>query len=118
MSQKLVSGEPRRIPHYPTSAVHAGDILVLVDNVLCFDNEIAANTLGAASAGNDVREFPKTTGALNIGDEAYWDDSNHWVSTSSSGTTPLNGFFVPKPGGTSATVAAASGDTTVCVVRR
>jgi predicted RecA/RadA family phage recombinase len=116
---RRVSGDGTIVKYYPTAgAVSAGAVVVINSNCFCADSDIAQNTLGNVSAGNEVREFPKGSGALNIGVEAYWDAGNQQATSSSSGNTTLNGCFVAKPEGVSATEAAATADTTVYVARR
>ncbi|MDD5503415.1 MAG: DUF2190 family protein, partial [Candidatus Thermoplasmatota archaeon] len=72
------------IDYRPTSAVDAGDVVVLGDLVCVAKRAIAANELGAL-ATEGVFAFPKdtdSTDALSAGTKVYWDTINEIVSTS------------------------------------
>lgn len=93
------------IDHTPTSAVAAGDVVVLADLVTVAPRAIAANALGAVAV-EGVWSMPKATGAISQGAIVYWDATAGNVTT-----TATNNKRAGK-----AAKAAASSDTTVQVL--
>jgi predicted RecA/RadA family phage recombinase len=76
------------IDYTPSStAVTAGDVLVVGDFVAVAKLDIAVGRLGALAVRGTFY-FPKTAGtstALAQGTTVYWDATNHVVTTTSSG---------------------------------
>jgi len=71
-------GDPLMVDYTPSSAVNAGDVVVISNYPLIAHQDIAANALGAVAAGGGVYEM--TAGeALNAGEKVYWDDTNNKV---------------------------------------
>jgi len=93
------------IDYTPSSAVAAGDVVVLNDLVTVAPRPIAANKLGAVCV-EGVFELPKASGAIGQGAIVYWDSTNSNITTTSTSNKRAG----------KAAVAAASGDTTVKVL--
>ena len=93
------------IDYTPSSAVAAGDVVVLNDLVCVANRPIAANALGAVSI-EGVHTMPKASGAIGQGALVYWDATNSNITTTSSGNKRAG----------KAAKAAASADTTVQVL--
>ena len=91
-------------PYTPSSAVAAGDVVVLSDSVAVASRPIAANVLGAVNA-EGVFVMPKAAEALTLGAVVYWNTTNLNITATSAGG---------KRAGKCAS-AAASGDATVLV---
>lgn len=105
--------EGDNIDYTPTTAVTAGDVVVLGTIVAIAEVDIAANALGSL-ATKGVFKVPKITGAITVGTKLYWDPAGDPVggtagtgaATASAGTLKVLGVAV---------LAAASGDGTVNV---
>lgn len=93
------------IDHTPSSAVAAGDVVVLNDLITVAPRPIAANKLGAVAI-EGVHSMPKASGAIGQGALVYWDSTNSNITTTSSGNKRAG----------KAAAAAASADTTVQVI--
>ncbi len=93
------------LDYTPSSAVAAGDVVVLNDLVTVADKPIPANTLGAVAV-EGVYTLPKASGAIGQGAIVYWDGTNSNVTTTATGNKRAG----------KAAYAAASGDTTVRVL--
>lgn len=93
------------IDYTPSSAVAAGDVVVLNDLVTVAPRPIAANALGAVAI-EGVHSMPKASGAIGQGAIVYWDATNSNITTTSSGNKRAG----------KAAAAAASADTTVQVI--
>jgi predicted RecA/RadA family phage recombinase len=93
------------IDYTPSSAVAAGDVVVLNDLVCVAPVAIAANKLGAVAI-EGVFTLPKASGAIGQGAIVYWDATNSNITTTSSSNKRAG----------KAAAAAASGDTTVQVL--
>ena len=93
------------VDYTPSSAVAAGDVVVLNDLVTVAPRPIAANKLGAVCV-EGVFTLPKASGAVGQGALVYWDATNSNITTTSSGNKRAG----------KAAVAAASADTTVRVL--
>lgn len=100
------------LDYTPSSAVAAGDVVMLNDLVTVAPVAIPANKLGAVAV-EGVWTFPKASGAIGQGAIVYWNHvaGNITTSADSGGQTPT----VYKRAGKAA-YAAASGDTTVRVL--
>ena len=96
--------EPGTWPYTPSSAVAAGDVVVLTDGIAVASRPIAANTLGAVEV-EGVFTVPKAAEALTLGAVVYWNTTNSNVTATATGN---------KRAGKVAT-AAVSGDATVWV---
>ena len=86
MSAFLFHGSPTMVDHTPTSAVAAGDVVTVGDEIRIAHRDIAANELGALALGhgNGVYRVPKATGAssaIAAGKKVYWDATNEVVTT-------------------------------------
>lgn len=106
MATRYAAGD--YIDYTPSSAVKAGDVVVLGDLVTVADNDIAANAKGAVAVSG-VYIFPKDTGsaeALAVGTKVYW-DANNEVITATASTHKQAGYVVE---------AAAASDATVKVL--
>lgn len=93
------------IDYTPSSAVAAGDVVVLNDLVTVAPRPIAANALGAVAI-EGVHSMPKASGAIGQGAIVYGDATNSNITTTSSGNKRAG----------KAAAAAASADTTVQVL--
>lgn len=93
------------IDYTPSSAVAAGDVVVLNDLVTVAPRPIAANSLGAVAI-EGVFSMPKATGAIGQGAIVYWDATAGNVTTTASGNKRAG----------KAAAAAASGDASVMVI--
>lgn len=72
------------IDYTPSSAVAAGDVVVLNDLVTVAPRPIAANKLGAVAV-EGVFSLPKASGAIGQGAIVYWDATAGNITTTSSG---------------------------------
>lgn len=103
-----------QLDYTPSSAVTAGDVVVLGDLVAVAERDIAANEMGSLAL-NGTFTVPKITGAITVGAKIYWDPAGNPVSgtagsgaaTVTAGTLKLMGY---------AALAAASGASTVRTV--
>lgn len=93
------------IDYTPSSAVAAGDVVVLADLVTVAPRAIAANALGTVAV-EGVWSMPKASGAISQGAIVYWDATAGNVTT-----TATNNKRAGK-----AAKAAASGDASVQVL--
>ena len=93
------------IDYTPTSAVSAGQVVVVGDLVAVAKLDIPANTLGALHI-EGVFDFPKGAGEIAAGATLYWDATNFQATASSTGNKLLG----------KAEVIALTGATTVRVV--
>ena len=83
--------EGKSIDYTPTSAVTAGDVIVLGTLVGVAPRSIEANKLGALQV-EGVFDFPKATGsssAISAGDKVYWDAAEEVATKTSSSNTYL-----------------------------
>ena len=97
------------LDYTPTSAVAAGDVVVLGEILGIAKTAIPADTLGALALEGQFA-VPKATGggtALTRGTEVYWDATNVRVTTDASGGKPRFGLV---------TTAASDDDATVDVL--
>lgn len=111
MPASLYHGSPLMVDHTPVSAVSAGDVVAIGDELRICHTDIPANRKGALAApgGDAVYLVDKATGAaLGDGVPAFWNPTNKNVqATDAAGTLKRLGFTVG---------ATASGDTQ-CYVR-
>lgn len=89
------------LDYTPSSAVSAGDVVVLSDLLTVATHDIAANALGAV-AYSGVWELAKGSDTVAVGDAVYWDGSaitttstsntfaGHAVSAAASGVSVVN----------------------------
>lgn len=99
--------EGNAIDYTPSSAVDAGDVVVLGSVVAIAKNDIAASALGALAI-EGVFDVAKDTGsstAIAVGAKLYWDATNE-VATTTASTHKVLGYSVK---------AATDDDTTVRV---
>ena len=96
----LKHGNPLMVDHTPSSAVSAGDVVVIDDVVAIAHLDTPANTLGALSYGPAVYTVTADA-AIVAGSTVYWNDTNNKVTETSSG----NKLF-----GKTVDAAAADGD--------
>jgi predicted RecA/RadA family phage recombinase len=106
------------IDHTPSSAVTAGDVVVLGTNLVAIaKSDIAADTLGALSI-NGMYECPKVTGSISANAALYWDDDADPVGgTAGSGALTTNSALGPFAGWADED-GAESGDETVTLILR
>lgn len=95
----------RTLDYTPSSAVAAGDVVILNDLVAVAPVAIPANKLGAVAV-DGVWTLPKASGAIGQGAIVYWDATNSNVTTTSSSNKRAG----------KAAYAAVSGDTTIRVL--
>lgn len=97
------------IDYTPSSAVAAGDVVVLADLVCVANRPIAANALGAVSI-DGVHSMPKAAAAsgkaISQGAVVYWDATAGNITTTATDNKRAG----------KAAAAAASADTTVQVI--
>lgn len=91
-------GTPLMVDHTPTSAIAAGDVVVVADVPMIAHHDIAANELGALAANGGVYEVTADA-AIAKGKWVFWVDSSNKVSVTATGN---KGFGI--------TVEAATGD--------
>ena len=85
--------EGQRMPHTPSSAVAAGDVLVIGEIVAHAPEAIAASAEGTVTI-EGVVEFPKavlSTSAITHGTKLYWDASAEQV-TATAGSNKVAGY--------------------------
>lgn len=98
------------IDYTPSSAVTAGDVVILGDIVGVASGDIAANVLGSLDV-EGVFDLPKTSAVFAVGDPVYWSATGTPVTgTASSGAASLET-------GTYAGVATAAALTGASYVR-
>jgi predicted RecA/RadA family phage recombinase len=79
----------RTLKYAHTSAVAAGDVLVVNGNVVVANNAYAANAEGIYTFRSRV-EFPKEASlAINPGDKCYWVAGAGNVNKTSAGNTAI-----------------------------
>ena len=101
------------IDYTPSSAVTAGDVIVLGSVVAIATQDIAADTKGAL-AMDGVFDVPKITGANAVGTLIYWDPTGDPVGgTSGTGAATSTAGSLKQMGYVA--VASLSGDETVQV---
>lgn len=87
----------RTIPYTPSSAVSAGDVVVLGDLVCVATRDIAANELGALDC-EGVFEFPKFTNSgddsMDQGTVVYWDTSDLVITATQGSFKQAGHVFV------------------------
>jgi len=107
MSDATFVAKGDRIPHTPSSALTAGDVVVQVDLIGIATEDIAANALGSLAV-EGIFELPKQAAtAMPLGTIVYWDDADDEVQTTAdTGTNKQLGKV---------TEAALAADTTVRV---
>ena len=93
------------IDYTPSSAVAAGDVVLVGDTVTVAPRPIAAGKLGAVAV-EGVFKLPKASGAISQGVIVYWDATAGNITT-----TATNNKRAGK-----AAAAAASGDAVVAVL--
>lgn len=88
-------GGPLMVDHTPSSAVTAGDVVVIGEYPLVAHVDIAADALGALAAGGGV--YKCTADAdLDPGDKVYWDSSAGKITKSTdTGANKHFGFVAP-----------------------
>lgn len=91
-------GNPLMVDHTPTSAVTAGDVIVVGENVRIAHRDIAANALGAAAQADGVYDVTKGTDTgdgWSDGDMLYWDDTaNEATTDNNAGANPFLGVAI------------------------
>lgn len=108
--------EGESIDYTPGSAVTAGDVVVVSDDLIGIAKcDIAAGVLGSLAV-EGVFDVPKITGAISLGDKVHWDaDADPVGGTAGSGAASL------AAGGSYLGVcvsAALSGDARVRVLKQ
>jgi predicted RecA/RadA family phage recombinase len=93
------------VDYTPSSAVSAGDVVMLNDLITVAVRPIPANKLGAVAV-EGVFKIAKASGAIGQGAIVYWDAGASNITTTSSGNKRAG----------KAAEAAASGDATVKVL--
>ena len=84
----FISGEPIMVPHTPSSAVAAGQVVVTSATPRICHRPIAANAVGALAAEGGTYKCAKEAGSgKTIGADVlvYWDDTNNRVTTTATG---------------------------------
>lgn len=97
---QLIMGKFRQegvnIDHTPSTAMKAGEVVVLSAGLVgVVPNDIAANTLGAVNI-EGVWDLPKATGAgkdILVGEKAFWNVAGGVITQIASGSVPC-GFAV------------------------
>ena len=112
----IVKSEGAAVDYTPSSAVTAGDVIVINGKLYVATLSIAAGVLGSLCPLSEtpVWRFPKDSATCNDRDDLYWHATGSPVGgTASSGavnTTSGGGTYVGKAQG-----AALAGDTTILV---
>lgn len=92
-------GNPLMVDHTPSSAVTAGDVVVVGVVPFVCHRDIAADKLGALAAGGGVYKGT-SDGTLDTGGAlVYWDDDNNKFSASAASSTHF-GYTLPDQGAT------------------
>jgi predicted RecA/RadA family phage recombinase len=105
MATAIKKSEGRRIDYTPSSAVSAGDVVVIGELVGVATEDIAASTLGAIDV-QGVFDMPKavtSSSALTAGAIVYWDAGNQVVTTTAS-THKTAGYTIEAATATAALV--------------
>ncbi len=88
-------GDPIVLDHTPSSAVAAGAVVVVGNDVRIAHHEIPANMPGALAAGGGVYQVPKDTSTFADGAVVYWDAADvACTSAADSGTNKRIGTAV------------------------
>lgn len=99
-------GNPLMVDYTPSSAVSAGDVIVIGDDIRIAHVDIAANEKGAVAAQGGVYTFAKSTAtssAIAAGKRVYWDASGE-VVTETASTHKIAGRTVAAAGDDDATI--------------
>ena len=97
MAQKatFVHGNPVMVDHTPSSAIAAGDTVLVGDEPRVAHNAIAANALGTLAAGGGVYDVDKeTTNPIADGVVLYFDNSAKKVTPDGPGSHKIWGRSV------------------------
>ncbi len=81
------SGEFRTVNHTPSSAVAAGEVVVIGDVPFVAHHDIAANAPGALAARGGVYRGSVAAAVAGEGVSLYWDDTNNEYTATASGNT-------------------------------
>lgn len=84
----FLSGGGSAIDHVAVGDVAEGQVIVTADQVAIAKLAISSGDTGALHVGGLWR-MAKATGAIAIGADCYWDDTNNQVVTEASGTKYL-----------------------------
>jgi len=96
---KLWKGQPLVVDYTPGSAVTAGDVVIISNNIYFAVHDIAASVLGSLNIGG-IWDLPKEASVAHAaGVLVYWDGTNHVVTTTAGSLKKLG------------IVAAAAADT-------
>ncbi len=101
---KHLSGAYESVPYTPGSALTAGDVVVVGNNVFFALSDVAASVLGALHIGG-VWRLPKSTGTssgIAQGTLVYWDATYHVVTTT-AGSNKKIGITAKASGDSDAT---------------
>lgn len=90
------------IDYTPSTAVAAGDVIVMGTIIGIASYDIAANTLGALAVCG-VFDMPKASGAITPGAAVYWDNTNKNITTTATGNT-VAGVAIATAGAADSTV--------------
>ena len=101
----FVHGDTIMVDHTPSSAVAAGDIVVVGQECRIAHRDIAANALGslASPGGEGVYDIAKGAGELTAGAKVWWDASGEVATATQSTHKPL-GFVVETAASAATTV--------------
>jgi predicted RecA/RadA family phage recombinase len=105
MKAVFLHGRPFSIDYTPAGDVAAGDVVVINSRLFIAHADIAANALGALSAGDASYTIAKDTSTFAVGDPWYW-DAGAKLATSTSGGNTFGGFCEGAAATGLATVAA------------
>lgn len=93
MQAQFYQGTPLMLDYTPSGAVNAGDVVVIGGRPYVAHTDIAANQLGAVSAGGGVYVCT-AAGNYAPGTKVYWNDSTNKITTA-VGSHPHFGWIVP-----------------------
>ncbi len=92
-------GEALMVDHTPSSAVDAGDVIVVGDIPFVAHSDIAANVKGAVAASGGVYKGISDGTLDSGGDVVYWDAGNSKFSGTAASSTHF-GYTLPDQGAT------------------
>lgn len=97
MEATFKQGNPLMVDHTPTSAISAGDVVVINSIPFVAHKDIAANEKGALAMGGGVYELTADAGTIEPGDKVYWDDTANKITEvdTSGDVNAMFGFVLP-----------------------
>ena len=96
MEATLKHGSPLMVDHTPSSAVVAGQVVVIGEIPFVAHLDIDANRQGALAMGGAVYAVTADAGTIEPGDKVYWNDTTNKVTeTAAAGANKHFGYVLP-----------------------